>query len=315
MASSSPVPRKSVALKGASSLKEMATRAIKRNLSNLDDVGDMPFFLIEDILGAIKVPAQLARIEDKSPHIKESTEPFWRNFIHRYIENAKDAGKSGLEPRERYYYLLEQQERTKEVQKQALKASMDRQRAEKVSQSAFTASKIERISDEQHWRRREAARGVTGRGSRRFAPALAAPRPPPTPAPANTNSFLARRKADKLKAEQEKAAFLAKKKYSPPAASPPTPKPATTTAAKPSSSAAAGSRTSTTLTNRPAARPAAASASPAAARTATTTTTTTTTTSETRKRTAASAGFAESPADKRARLSRERLLLAKQGRK
>ncbi|GAB7360866.1 hypothetical protein MBLNU230_g0852t1 [Neophaeotheca triangularis] len=308
MPSSPPAKTNETEIIGAPSLTYLALKATKRNISNLEDVGDMPWRLVKNIISWVTVPAQLAKIEDQCPQVKESTGNLWKRFIHRDIENASkklsrhlpQGSRNNISIRALYDKLLLEQERTIKQQQEALKASMNRASAEKYSESTFMHSELGVPAAEPRWFappvRRTFSEGLSKRRTVPKASATNASLLPSQqqPSPAETNSFLAKRKADKLKAEQERAAFLAKKKTSPPA---PAGSARTTTTTKSSSSAAAANRT--------VARPAAGPAAPAVRRPAASAA------PESRKRSASGAGLEGAPAAKRSCEERERALSMK----
>ncbi|KAK6340582.1 hypothetical protein TWF696_008909 [Orbilia brochopaga] len=73
------------------SLFELSKRACIRNADRIDDVGNLPFFLVRPILSRIENPANLRTIEKNCPQIAGEDSELWREFIRRdFGETALD---------------------------------------------------------------------------------------------------------------------------------------------------------------------------------------------------------------------------------
>lgn len=67
------------------SLKYMALHLAKKNIKDIEDLGEMPYELCAPILDAVTDPAHLLRLQEKSPHLSQHTAPKWTEFILRDI--------------------------------------------------------------------------------------------------------------------------------------------------------------------------------------------------------------------------------------
>lgn len=69
----------------APSLHKMCYRLVKKNIDDLENVGDLTYGQVESLLKHIKSPAQLKRLEDNSPHLRGEDIALWQAFIARDI--------------------------------------------------------------------------------------------------------------------------------------------------------------------------------------------------------------------------------------
>ncbi|KAJ6262579.1 Elongin-A [Drechslerella dactyloides] len=109
------------------SLYELAKRACIRHADRIDDVGDLPFWLVKPILAKMASPANLRTLEENCPQIAEEDSEIWREFIRR------DFGEAALDDCEPaspkswghiYRKLKRAQERKDKQQISALKAQI-----------------------------------------------------------------------------------------------------------------------------------------------------------------------------------------------
>ncbi|QIW98556.1 hypothetical protein AMS68_004074 [Peltaster fructicola] len=69
----------------APSLKDMALRAVKKNIKEVEDLGSLPYTLCAPIIDAIVDPAHLLKLQENSPHIAEYTVAKWKEFLLRDV--------------------------------------------------------------------------------------------------------------------------------------------------------------------------------------------------------------------------------------
>jgi hypothetical protein len=69
------------------SLRTLALQLCVLNAHNFVSMGDLPVVLIEPILQACK-PAQLARLEDESPHLRAETDSMWARHVRGRFQVA-----------------------------------------------------------------------------------------------------------------------------------------------------------------------------------------------------------------------------------
>ncbi|KAK6338326.1 hypothetical protein TWF730_002389 [Orbilia blumenaviensis] len=111
------------------SLFELAKRVCIRNVGLIDDVGELPYYLIRPILLRLENPDRLRAIETKSPHIVPETAELWRAHISRSFGDAKlheyrEKGIEGEQWREVYYKLLKKQKEKDKADIEKLKADI-----------------------------------------------------------------------------------------------------------------------------------------------------------------------------------------------
>src|SRR5262245_34676780 len=61
-------------------LRACALRVCIANANNFDSLGDLPSVLVKPILHACS-SAQLALLEDKSPHLRDDTQDIWQRHV------------------------------------------------------------------------------------------------------------------------------------------------------------------------------------------------------------------------------------------
>jgi RNA polymerase II transcription factor SIII (Elongin) subunit A len=96
------------------SLRTLAMQLCVLNANNFVSMGDLPVLLIEPILQAC-LPAQLARLEDESPHLRAETDEMWARHVRERFRVAfeKNPAESWRDVFERL--KLEEGERLKEA--------------------------------------------------------------------------------------------------------------------------------------------------------------------------------------------------------
>ncbi|KAF2862980.1 hypothetical protein K470DRAFT_255491 [Piedraia hortae CBS 480.64] len=110
----------------AMSLLSMLTRTAVRRVDDIMDLGQMPEHLARPILDAVKNPAQLKSIENKSPHLQAGNSDLWRAFIKKDIPNwSQKLSKEGTPLhakgwRKLYYKWKKEAEEAQKAAKDAL---------------------------------------------------------------------------------------------------------------------------------------------------------------------------------------------------
>ncbi|KAL8930765.1 MAG: hypothetical protein Q9208_000306 [Pyrenodesmia sp. 3 TL-2023] len=80
----------------APSLAELTRRALTKNLSNVTDVGDIPYQIIRPVLLKLENPNQLQMLEEQSPQLYGADAEIWISLIKRDIP---DGGSKLLTPK------------------------------------------------------------------------------------------------------------------------------------------------------------------------------------------------------------------------
>ena len=109
------------------SLVSMSQRTCIRNITGLQDVGDIAYDLVRTILKKIDNPQQLREIEIASPHIADTDAELWKAFIMRDISQWEEKIVEPKNPRswwKVYRKLIKEERRAKEAQEEQLKASL-----------------------------------------------------------------------------------------------------------------------------------------------------------------------------------------------
>jgi elongin-A len=108
-------------------LLSMAQRGATRDISSLQDVGDISYELLRPILKKVTNPEQLRNLEIKSPHLADHTAELWQAFIARDIPQWQ---KKIMEPKNPkswwkvYGKLMRGEKRAKEASEEQLMAAM-----------------------------------------------------------------------------------------------------------------------------------------------------------------------------------------------
>ncbi|KAL8809733.1 MAG: hypothetical protein Q9223_007881 [Gallowayella weberi] len=74
----------------APSLADMARRTLGKNITNLTDIGDLPYDMVRSILLKIENPNQLQKLEETCPQLYGADDELWINFIKRDVPNAAE---------------------------------------------------------------------------------------------------------------------------------------------------------------------------------------------------------------------------------
>ncbi|KAL8749953.1 MAG: hypothetical protein Q9184_006603 [Pyrenodesmia sp. 2 TL-2023] len=80
----------------APSLTELTRRALTKNISNVTDIGDIPYQIIRPVLLKIENPNQLQMLEEQSPQLYGADAEIWISLIKRDIP---DGGSKLLMPK------------------------------------------------------------------------------------------------------------------------------------------------------------------------------------------------------------------------
>jgi hypothetical protein len=100
----------STAPRGSPSLYHTALNVCIRNVTSMSlastrlilditSVGSLPVKLVAPILGAIKVPSQLANIERNSPQLYGHTAKHWRRLFHANLSDSDERYEPPEDPR------------------------------------------------------------------------------------------------------------------------------------------------------------------------------------------------------------------------
>ncbi|KAL8808497.1 MAG: hypothetical protein Q9182_000048 [Xanthomendoza sp. 2 TL-2023] len=117
------------------SLADMARRTLVKNITNLTDIGDVPYHMVRSILLKIENPNQLQKLEEACPHLYGADDELWINFIKRDIPNA---GEKMLYPKNPkswwkvYRKMLQDHQREVEADAAKLKAAYNSIKAVKM---------------------------------------------------------------------------------------------------------------------------------------------------------------------------------------
>lgn len=117
----------------------MAQRNLIRNLSSLQDVGDVPYDLIKPALRKIVDPQQLRNIEIASPHIADADAELWQAMIKRDIPNWKEKMVEPKNPRswwKVYRKLYREEKAAEEAQEAQLREVLEGKKKEKEESQA-----------------------------------------------------------------------------------------------------------------------------------------------------------------------------------
>ena len=146
------------------SLFDMAKRQIIRNIDSklawllcklsvsadcvslvLEDVGDVPYNILQPILFHVANPAQLHKIEQQSPHIAEQDGEIWLKYIKRDIQNWDQKPHQPRDPKnwwKVYRKLKREDEEESAKQKEKLKAALDALRDEQESSATKVTNRL-----------------------------------------------------------------------------------------------------------------------------------------------------------------------------
>lgn len=121
----------------ASSLFNMSLRIAIQNATDIRDVADLPYRLVRPILKKITNPAQLAEIEEVSPHIADEDAELWHIFIKRDIPNGEKMIPLNTPTNPRswskvYRKLKRADERSRNAAEEQLKAALAGRKEEKA---------------------------------------------------------------------------------------------------------------------------------------------------------------------------------------
>ncbi|KAL8683503.1 MAG: hypothetical protein Q9186_000543 [Xanthomendoza sp. 1 TL-2023] len=106
----------------AKSLGDLARRALVKNITNLTDIGDIPYDMIRPVLLKLENPNQLQKLEEASPQLYGVDAELWINFIKRDIPNAEEKMLYPKNPKSWWkVYRKMRQEHQKEVDADAAK--------------------------------------------------------------------------------------------------------------------------------------------------------------------------------------------------
>ena len=111
----------------AHTLYDLAKQQLIRNISILDDIGDIPYSFLAPVLRHIQNPQQLIELEARCPQLPGETGEIWQRFIKRDIPNWDSRSYQPKDPKNwsrAYKKLLRDAEREKFEQEEALKESM-----------------------------------------------------------------------------------------------------------------------------------------------------------------------------------------------
>lgn len=116
----------------------MAARAAARNITDITDVGTMPYEVAYNVLKTIKNPLQLFEIEQNCPHIADADAELWKDFIKRDIPNWKSKMLYPKNPRswnKVYRKLMREEELIEAAQEDALRKQLAKDTIKKSEQS------------------------------------------------------------------------------------------------------------------------------------------------------------------------------------
>lgn len=126
-------------------LMACAQRNLIRNLSSLQDVGDVPYEAVKPALRKIADPQQLRNIEIASPHIADSDSELWINFIKRDIPDWKTKLVEPKNPQswwKVYRKMYREEKKAQEQQKKELAEKFKNHKMEKEKHSVHMLDTI-----------------------------------------------------------------------------------------------------------------------------------------------------------------------------
>ena len=126
------------------SLLTVAQTAMVQNVSNLKDVGEIKYELLQPILKPIVNPQQLKNLETKSPSLADHTAELWKAFIARDIPHWQEKLAEPANPRlwwKVYSKLWRSEQDNKNAQEEQLQLA-SRAREEKQSPKIVFAGKV-----------------------------------------------------------------------------------------------------------------------------------------------------------------------------
>lgn len=123
--------------KGVQSLRSLALRGCIRHVNLINNVGSLPFELVEPILKKIKAE-QLETIEKNCPQIRANSELLWKRLIETDFTNRVVPGKDFRKTYARYH---KEKQKHLNVAKQRLRLNMMQQEKEKEAKKTIQLQK------------------------------------------------------------------------------------------------------------------------------------------------------------------------------
>jgi hypothetical protein len=112
-------------------LRTLALRLCILNANNFISLGDLPFLLVQPILQACSA-AQLALLENQSPHLREDTQEFWARHVAERFKRS-DERHDGEDWRDVYERLKIDEEERLESATARLRAKNGKIKEEKLA--------------------------------------------------------------------------------------------------------------------------------------------------------------------------------------